>query len=464
MTTAKRKEKHNIQISFDPFLLFILTSIVVHGLGIAIFVLADRSRQDTSQETEVTPIDFIVVPPEEATEEPPPDTERRAINNSIAKGKVNPDLPSATNKIGNEAATTTPKSSPTIPSNIAKIPANSVARQTPPPQLESAPPPESTPVKPSPSIPPVQKTPKIEQPPASSATTPPLVKPAKPSPSVSKAPSTPTSSSEEIKPAPPASQKPKPIERTPLTSEFNPRSIPLPKLEPLPEKEPETNTPQPDTPPVATKPKPLKPSTEEILTEKPQPDTPPVAAKLPDPSPSTNETESKSSSVPVSPSASPPEQQTPVGSGSASLLGGTYRKSVGEDRASSFFQPEANASQQALNSSGIDARQDLDMGPYFAEIRRRVRRNWQPSFADRNRHTVLTFSIQRNGQITGLRVSQSSGSSKVDRESLEAVQKAGPFAALPANYPNQQLDIVFSFNLYLHQGVFTPQLENWQRF
>ncbi|MGK7952994.1 MAG: TonB family protein [Xenococcaceae cyanobacterium] len=488
MTTAKRKEKHNIQISFDPFLLFILTSVLVHGLGIAIFVLADRSRQDTSQETEVTPIDFIVVPPEEATEEPPPDTERRAINNSIAKGKVNPDLPSATNKIGNEPATTTPKSSPTIPPNIAKIPANSVARQTPPPQLESTPPPESKPVKPLPSIPPVQKTPTREQPPATSATTPPLVKPAKPSPSVSKAPSTPTSSSEEVKPAPSVTKKPKPIEKTPLTSEFKPRSIPLPKLEPLPEKEPETTTPpsdtppvatkpkplkpsteeilpkkpQPNTPPVATKPKPLKPSTEEILPEKPQPNTPPVATKLPDPSPSTNETES--SSAPVSPSASPPEQQTPVGSGSASLLGGTYRKSVGEDGGSSFLQPEANASQQALNSSGIDARQDLDMGPYFAEIRRRVRRNWQPSFADRNRHTVLAFSIQRNGQITGLRVSQSSGSSKVDRESLEAVQKAGPFAALPANYPNEQLDIVFSFNLYLHQGVFTPQLENWQRF
>lgn len=462
MTTAKRKEKHNIQISFDPFLLFILTSVLVHVLGIAIFVLADRSRQDTSQETEVTPIDFIVVPPEEATEEPPPDTERRAINNSIAKGKVNPDLPSATNKIGNEAATTTPKSSPTIPPNIAKTPANSVARQTPPPQLESTPPPESTPVKPSPPLPPVQKTPTREQPPASSATTPPLVKPVKPSPSVSKAPSTPTSSSEEVKPAPSVTKKPKPIEKTPLTSEFKPRSIPLPKLEPLPEKEPETTTPQPDPPPVATKPKPLKPSTEEILPEKPQPDAPPVATKLPDQSPSTNETES--SSAPVSPSASPPEQQTPVGSGSASLLGGTYRKSAGEDGASSFFKPEANASQQALNSSGSDARQDLDMGPYFAEIRRRVKRNWQPSSANRNRHTVLAFSIQRNGQITGLRVSQSSGSSKVDGESLEAVQKAGPFAALPANYPNEQLDIVFSFNLYLHQGVFTPQLENWQRF
>ena len=104
------------------------------------------------------------------------------------------------------------------------------------------------------------------------------------------------------------------------------------------------------------------------------------------------------------------------------------------------------------------------MGPYLAEIRRRVRRNWNPSSPGNNRHTVLVFSIQRNGQITGLRVIQSSGSDQVDRQSLEAVQKSGPFAALPQNFPHQELNVEFNFNIYVNQGVFRPQLENWQRF
>ena len=440
MTSVKRKEKLNIQINFDPFLLFIWVSVLVHGLGILVFVLADRSRQDTSQETEVTPIDFIVVPPETVIEEPPPETERRAINNSIAKGEVNPDLPSATNKIGNEAIT---------PSNLPETPVvNSVARETPT-KVQSPPQPQPQTVTPSPSLPPRQQP----------STTPPPSQPAKPSPSLSETRSTATVSPEEVKPTPTVTKKPKPIARTPLTSEFNPRPIPLPQLEPLPEKEPETVTPQPETSAVATQPKPLTPSPEEILPQ--EPEKPTVAKTLPDRSPSIETTESNS--APTTPTP-PPEQQTPVGSGSASLLGGTYSKNLAEDGGSSFFQPEANASQQALNSSGLDARQDLNMGPYFAEIRRRVRRNWQPSNPDRDRHTVLAFTIQRNGQITGLRVRQSSGSPKADEESLKAVQKAAPFATLPANYPHEQLDIVFSFNLYLHQGILTPQLENWQRF
>lgn len=475
MKTVERKDKLNIQISLDPFLLFILTSVFVHGLGILILVLSDRSIPTAQKETESTPIDFIVVPPEETIEEPPPETKNKAVNNSVAKGKVQPELLSATNKIGNETTITSSQSSPAVRSNIANTPANPVVRQTPPPpKLE--PTPRVQPVTPSPPLPQVQKP-----------ATPPLPsnpKPVTPPPSLSKAPkpeispSTNTILPEEVKPNPTVVPKPKPIEKAPLLSEFNPRSIPLPKIEPLPEKKPpaetEKATPQPDIPPVATKlpPKltPLKPSnqSEEILpkqpeTTTPQPDTSPVATKSPPSSPPVQTTES--TSVPATPTTPPPEQQTPVGSGSASLLGGTYRKSVAEDSGGSFFKPEANASQQALNSSGADARQDLNMGPYFAEIRRRVKRNWQPSTPpDHNRHTVLVFSIQRNGQITGLRVRQSSGISEIDRESIEAVQKAGPFAALPADYPDEQLDIVFNFNLYLHQGVLTPQLENWQRF
>ena len=89
------------------------------------------------------------------------------------------------------------------------------------------------------------------------------------------------------------------------------------------------------------------------------------------------------------------------------------------------------------------------MGPYFAEVRRRVKQNWRPSAPRNNRHTVLSFSIQRNGQIAGLKIKQSSGSPQADRESLEAVQKSGPFAALPANFPNQQLDVEFNFNIYV---------------
>jgi protein TonB len=419
MTTVERKGKLKPQISPDPFLLFVLTSVLIHGVGVLMLVLSNRSLPTVRQETESTPIDFVVVPPEESPEEPPPDTERRAVNNSVAKGKVEPELPSATDKIGNEEAIAPSEPTQATQPDLPETPSASVIPPTPPP-------------------PRVEPTPRAEP----QSVTPPTSVPKVPQEAL--APSTPTQPPEEIKPVPPVLSKPKPIEKAPLLSGADSASIPLPKPAPLQEettsREIETATPKPDLPPVATnstlKPKPIEPSSQS---------TEPLSVPETTPTPSS-------------------EQENPVGSGSASLLGGTYRKTLSEDSASSFFTSQANASQQALNPSGLDARQDLDLGPYFAEIRRRVKRNWQPSAPSDNRHTVLAFSIQRNGQITGLRVVQSSGSPKSDRDSLEAIEKSAPFAALPENFPNEQLNVEFNFNIYVNQGVFTPQLENWQRF
>ena len=62
-------------------LLFILASILVHGLGLLMFALYQRSSPVTKEETESKPIEFVVVP--EGTEvEPPPETEKQANENS----------------------------------------------------------------------------------------------------------------------------------------------------------------------------------------------------------------------------------------------------------------------------------------------------------------------------------------------------------------------------------------------
>lgn len=444
MTTVERNRKLNIQISLNPFLLFVLASVLVHGLGLGILILSQRSQ--TRQKTESTPIDFVVVPPEESLEEPPPNTERRAVNNSVAQGKVEPELPSATSE-----------PNPVTPPDIPDTPAPSVAPQTPTSPKKVEPTPKSEPQAVKPSLPKEPKTTKTSPAVATPTAPPEEVKPIPPlpikpepiakTPSVRQTPSIPkepkttsatpaTPPPEEIEPTPSVTEKPEPIPKTPLLSESGSTSIPVskptPPAEETPPKEIET-TPQPELPPVATNSTPPKPKPTE---------TSPVPESQPTPS----------------------EQQTPVGSGSASLLQGTQSRSLAQDSESFFSNPQDNASQQALNPSGVDAQQDLDLAPYFDEIRRRVRRNWQPSAPSDSRQTVLAFSIERNGQITGLQIRQSSGSPEVDRQSLEAVQNSGPFAPLPANFPQEQLDVEFNFNIYVNQGVSTPDLESWQRF
>ncbi len=461
MTTVERKGKIIIQIRHPPFLLFVGTPILIHSVGLLSLVLWNRNLSNIPQETESTPIDFVMVSPEVPPEEPPPDTERRAIKNSIAKGKnVEPELPSATNKIGNEEAIATSEANQKIPTDIKDKPLAAVISRPPVEPVKPIPPVVSKPQpreeSPSPVKPPtsLSKVPKPQIPASTSipATTAPVekIKPispvvpkpqpleesvsvVKPPTSLSKVPKPkiPASTSipattapvETIKPIPPVLSKPQPREESQHLSESNSTASPL--LKPIRESEkiPSRET---DSASVATN-----------LSPKPQALEPSSSLTQP---PSVPETKPNLSSEP----------KTPVSSGAASLLGGTQRRSLSEDSGSSFLNPQANASQQALNSGGLDARQDLNLSPYLAEIRRRVRRNWNPSQPSQNRHTILAFAIQRNGQITDLRIIQSSGSKTSDSESLEAVQKSAPFAALPPNFPRQQLKVQFNFNIFFN--------------
>ena len=82
--TANRRS-----LSLKQLLLFLIISILVHGLGLFLFAL-DRRSPITEEETESKPIDFVVVP-EESEVEPPPETEKRATENSVVEPDTEPE-------------------------------------------------------------------------------------------------------------------------------------------------------------------------------------------------------------------------------------------------------------------------------------------------------------------------------------------------------------------------------------
>ena len=465
MAIVKRKGKIGIQVSHAPFLSFIGTSILIHGVGLLILVLSSQNLSNIRKETQSTPIDFVIVPPEDNPEEPPPDTKRLAIKNSVAKGKnIEPELPSAINKIGNEEAIATPKSTQGSPRNIQDKSLNTIVSPPPRERLKPIAPvlpkPQAKPEPPAPVKTPAASSkvpkPEIAPPTPITRTTPPRERvkplvPVLPKPQLKLEPPAPVKSPVALSKVP----KPEIATSTPITPPRE-RLKPIAPVLPKPErrKEPQSLSESNSTVAPSIKPIPQSPKipSKKIETRTTQPDSSSVATNLSPKPPVINRPSSLTQPPPVpqtkpNPSSKP---KTPVSSGTASLLGGTQRLNSAQNSGNNFFKPKVNASQQALNSRGLDARQNLDLGPYFAEIRRRVRRNWKPSQPSKERNTILVFSIQRNGQITGLRIVQSSGSPINDQESLEAVQKSAPFRALPANFPRQELKVQFNFNIYFN--------------
>ena len=237
----------------------------------------------------------------------------------------------------------------------------------------------------------------------------------------------------------PSNDQPK---QTPSTEEIGEDIVASPAPAPTP-----APTPAPAPKPTPSPPKPKPETTAEAkLAPEPSPQAKPEPKPTPEPAP-----EPAPEPEPVA-TRLPPKPEPPVSDGgsAADLLGGDYKKTLADGGSDAFFSPEALTHETVLNPGQIDALRDIDLSAYFAEIRRRVKRNWNPSYSSEEQSTFLTFKIQKNGQITDLKVARSSGSSKLDNESLAAVQNSAPFDSLPPNFPLEALEIEFSFNIYLY--------------
>jgi periplasmic protein TonB len=220
--------------------------------------------------------------------------------------------------------------------------------------------------------------------------------------------------------------------------------------------------PQPEPSPApAPAPQPIPEVTEQtpVLSDLDSASTPKPAA-IPAPQPKPVATPPKSDSVATSlPPKSPPipEPNQPnkpanpdgVSTSAGDLLGGNFEKTLASG-GEAFFSPEALEYNSVLNPEQLAALKGIDLSEYLAEMEGKVKPNWNPAFRQDERTTVLTFNIEKSGQVTGLQVAQGSGSDEADREALSAVQNSVPFAPLPADFPLKSLEITFSFNIHIY--------------
>jgi periplasmic protein TonB len=86
---------------------------------------------------------------------------------------------------------------------------------------------------------------------------------------------------------------------------------------------------------------------------------------------------------------------------------------------------------------------------YVEALRNRISSNWLQSTIDPTVNWApraqYTFQILRDGTVTNVQLTQSSGNSSVDRSALRAVQSANPVSALPSNYSGSSVTVEFWF-------------------
>ncbi|MBS1859237.1 MAG: TonB family protein [Acidobacteria bacterium] len=90
-------------------------------------------------------------------------------------------------------------------------------------------------------------------------------------------------------------------------------------------------------------------------------------------------------------------------------------------------------------------------GAYARMLRDMVAAKWRTTDIDPRVRTlpevVVTFTLHRDGSASNVHISQTSGNSALDRSGVRAIQEAAPFPRLPLQFPKDQTDIDFVFQL-----------------
>lgn len=102
-----------------------------------------------------------------------------------------------------------------------------------------------------------------------------------------------------------------------------------------------------------------------------------------------------------------------------------------------------------------------DFGPYMTALQRRIKRGWFPPKIPTSNRTIVRFNISRDGELSGLRISKSSGDAMTDKAALSAVENAAPLPHLPAGSP-ESVDVEFTFDFNVFGGGGTQTLRHRQ--
>lgn len=238
------------------------------------------------------------------------------------------------------------------------------------------------------------------------------------------------------RPAPPKRSTPKPAEPAAESPQEEAAPEPAASAPKAPDPKPEPPQPKPaaEAPVLPVKPdkkKPPEPS-------KPEAKKPADTGKTADPGQSTGKTPGK-------PAAGKTPTPESGGRGQGNPNSPANATAVGEtgDQAGRRGAPTGSPlGSTAFGSqiAGID-NPDFTYGYYLDRLLSLIDANWvRPSMGSGVR-AIISFRIQRDGSLSELRVSESSGYNSFDLAALRAVQNASPFPPLPGPYRQHDLGV-----------------------
>ena len=138
----------------------------------------------------------------------------------------------------------------------------------------------------------------------------------------------------------------------------------------------------------------------------------------------------------------PPDNAVPYGKGGNPNLPTGYSQTPGGS---------SGVSIQGQGGSDFASR----YGWYIDAVKRKIGQNWQQNTIDsrvlaaRTAHSVVEFTINRDGSLKSIHLVQTSGNSSMDNSGLRAIYGADHLDRLPSDYSGSYVVVTFDFDLAL---------------
>ena len=134
----------------------------------------------------------------------------------------------------------------------------------------------------------------------------------------------------------------------------------------------------------------------------------------------------------------PPKNAIPYGSGGSPQV------------PTSSFRPDQNTKPGGISVAGSSGGSSGFHFQWYVEgVQRRLYINWQKEAATVDPSVsfapaaTLGFTILRDGTITNVQITQSSGNQSVDTAAIRCVEDSSPMDHLPAAYSGSSVDVVW---------------------
>jgi len=207
--------------------------------------------------------------------------------------------------------------------------------------------------------------------------------------------------------------------------------------------------PQPPSAPIVPAPSPSAPerapAPEGTLPAPGAPASPPVTEEAKKPLPSLPSGEGGQGEAGID---SPPRPAVP------GLPGLPFADAKSLDRLAKVFSDQERVPPKDTISINTD---DLKYFSYTLKLKNKIEYIWRYPQAAAERgiqgDLLLTFTIQRNGYVSEVRVVSTSGYEILDLEAVRAIKEASPFAPLPDSWDEDQITITGHF-IYHNQFTY----------